>query len=39
MKSKHYQALGIALFSSLVLLTPQVKGVTATASTEAVVAS
>lgn len=44
MKSKHYQALGIALFSSLVLLTPQVKAdettpVTATASTEAVVAS
>lgn len=44
MKSKHYQALGIALFSSLVLLTPQVKADettpdTATASTEAAVAS
>lgn len=44
MKSKHYQALGIGLFSSLVLLTPQVMAdettpVTATASTEAVVAS
>lgn len=44
MKSKHYQALGIALFSSLVLLTPQVMAdeatpATATASTEVVVAS
>lgn len=44
MKSKHYQALGIGLFSSLVLLTPQVMAdettpATATASTEAVVAS
>lgn len=44
MKSKHYQALGIGLFSSLVLLTPQVMAdettpVTATTSTEAVVAS
>lgn len=43
MKSKHYQALGIGLFSSLVLLTPQVMAdettpATATTSTEAVVA-
>lgn len=44
MKSKHYQALGIGLFSSLVLLTPQVMAdettlATAIASTDAVVTS
>jgi len=44
MKSKHYQALGIGLFSSLVLLTSQVSADeitpdTPTASTDAVVAS
>lgn len=44
MKSKHYQALGIGLFSSLVLLTPQVMAdettpATATASTNTVVTS
>lgn len=44
MRRRHYQALGIGLFSSLVLLTPQVMAdettpVTATTSTEAVVTS